>query len=156
MCDFFLGKWSGGREKPYKYDLSTLCTLLPRLRRIVTCIRPNQKNQPNLDLYLVRRYKICHFPIVVLYLCIGQNLKNQPNVVMHLVRRSKIFVSAQPCLLHIWHACDSYEVYSPSKIRYSELQRQRLGIKEREGHADRDVIMNKYPKKIELLNLCWL
>ena len=39
-----------------------------RLRRIVTCIGPNQKNQPNLDLYLVRRYKICHFPIVVLYL----------------------------------------------------------------------------------------
>ena len=93
MCDFFLGKWSGGREKPYKYDLSTLCTLLPRLRRIVTCIRPNQKNQPNLDLYLVRRYKICHFPIVVLYLCIGQNLKNQPNLVLYLVRRSKIFVS---------------------------------------------------------------
>ena len=33
-----------------------------RLRRIVTCIGQNQKNQPNLDLYLVRRYKICHFP----------------------------------------------------------------------------------------------
>ena len=29
-----------------------------RLRRIVTCIGPNQKNQPNLDLYLVRRSKI--------------------------------------------------------------------------------------------------
>ena len=41
-----------------------------RLRRIVTCIRPIQKNQPNLDLYLVRRFKIWHFPIVVSYLCI--------------------------------------------------------------------------------------
>ena len=65
----------------------------PRLRRIVTCIVPNQKNQPNLDLYLVRRYKICHFPIVVSYLCIGQNQKNKPNLVLYLVRRSKIFVS---------------------------------------------------------------
>ena len=67
--------------------------LLLRLRHIVTCIRPNQNNQPNLDLYLVRRYKICHFPIVVSYLCIGQNLKNQPNLVLYLVRRYKIFVS---------------------------------------------------------------
>ena len=65
---------------------------IARLWRIVTCIEPNQKNQPNLDLYLVRRYKICHFPIVVLYLCIGQNQKNQPNLVLYLVRRSKIFV----------------------------------------------------------------
>ena len=68
-------------------------TLSARLRRIVTCIGPNQKNQPNLDLYLVRRYKICHFPIVVSYLCIGQNQKNQPNLVLYLVWRSKIFVS---------------------------------------------------------------
>ena len=44
-----------------------------RLRRIVTCIGPNQKNQPNLDLYLVRRYKIWYFLILVSYLCIGQN-----------------------------------------------------------------------------------
>ena len=64
-----------------------------RLRRIVTCIGPNQKNQPNLDLYLDRRYKICHFPIVVSYLCIGQNGKNQPNLVLYLVRRSKTVVS---------------------------------------------------------------
>ena len=63
-----------------------------RLRRIVTCIRPIQKNQPNLDLYLVRRFKIWHFPIVVSYLCIVQNQKNQCNLVLYLVRRSKIFV----------------------------------------------------------------
>ena len=42
---------------------------------------------------LVRRYKICHFPLVVSYLCIGPNLKDQPNLVLYLVRRSKIFVS---------------------------------------------------------------
>ena len=78
------------------FDLSQ--QLLARLRRIVTCIGPNQKNQPNLDLYLVRRYKICHFPIVVSYLCIGQNLKNQPNLVLYLVRRSKIFVSVATLL----------------------------------------------------------
>ena len=65
----------------------------PRLRPIVTCIGPNQKNQLNLDLYLVQRYTIGYFPIVVLYLCIGQNQKNQPNLVLDLVRRSKIFVS---------------------------------------------------------------
>ena len=63
------------------------------LRRIVTCIGSNQKNQPNLDLYLVRRYKICHFPIVVSYLCFGQNQKNQPNMVLYLARRYKIFES---------------------------------------------------------------
>ena len=64
-----------------------------RLQRIVMVISPNQNNQPNLDLYLVRRYTICHFTIVLLYLCIGQNQKNQPNMVLYLVRRSKIFVS---------------------------------------------------------------
>ena len=59
------------------------------------CIGPNQKNQPNLYLNLVRRYKIFHFSIVVSYLClcIGQNPKNQPNLVLYLVRRSKTFVS---------------------------------------------------------------
>ena len=67
--------------------------LFSRLRRIVTCIWPNQKNQPNLDLHLVRRYKICHLAIVVSYLCIGQNQKNQPNLVLYRVQRSKIFVS---------------------------------------------------------------
>ena len=46
---------------------------------IVVCIGANQKNQPNLDLYLVRGFTICHFPIVVSYLCIGQSQKNQPN-----------------------------------------------------------------------------
>ena len=55
--------------------------------------RAEPKNQPNLDLYLVRRYKICHFPIVVLYLCVSKNLKNQPNLVLYLVWRSKICVS---------------------------------------------------------------
>ena len=50
--------------------------------------RPDQKNPPNLDLYLVLRYEICHFPIVVLYHCIGQNQKNQPNLVLYPVRRS--------------------------------------------------------------------
>ena len=75
-------------------DLGNCCQG-PRLRRIVTCIGPNQKNQPNLDLYLVRRYKICHFPIMVSYLCIGQNQKNLPNLVLYLVRRSKIFVSVR-------------------------------------------------------------
>ena len=62
----------------------------PRLRRIVACNGPNQKNQSNLDLHLVRRYKICHFPLVILYLCIGQNQKNQPNLVLYLVRSYKI------------------------------------------------------------------
>ena len=60
------------------------------LRRIVKCIGPNQKNQPSLVLYLVRRYKICHFPIVVSYFCIGQSQKNQPNLILYLVRRYKI------------------------------------------------------------------
>ena len=62
------------------------------MRHIVTCIGPNQKNQPNLYLYLVRRYTICFFPIVVMYICIVQNQKNQPNLVLYLVRGSKIFV----------------------------------------------------------------
>ena len=62
-------------------------------RQVELYILLTSKNQPNLDLYLVRRYKICHFPIVVLWLCIGQNQKNQPNLVLYLVRRSKIFVS---------------------------------------------------------------
>ena len=64
--------------------------LLSRLRHNVACIGPNQENQPNLDLFLVRRYKICHFPIAVSYLCIGQNLKNQTNLVLCLVRRYNI------------------------------------------------------------------
>ena len=69
-----------------------------RLRRIVTCIGPNQKNQHNLDLYLARRYKICQCPLVVSYPCIGQNQKNQPNMVLYLVRRYKIFVSVATLL----------------------------------------------------------
>ena len=40
--------------------------------------RAEPKEPGNLDLFLVRRYKICHFPLVVSYLCIGQNQKNQP------------------------------------------------------------------------------
>ena len=79
---------------------SVYVNCLTRLRHIVTCIGPNQKNQPNLDLYLVQRYKICHFPIVVSYLCIGQSLKNQPNLVLYLVQRSKIFVSV--ATLVVW------------------------------------------------------
>ena len=55
-----------------------------RLRRIVSSILPNQKNQPNLDWYLFRGYKISHFPIVVSYLCIGKNQENQPNLVLYL------------------------------------------------------------------------
>ena len=51
-----------------------------------------------LDLYLVRRYKICHFHIVVSYLCIGQNLKNQHNLVLYQVQKSKIFVSVATLL----------------------------------------------------------
>ena len=88
------------RDQPTHWHCVTLMFILllgetwvPRLLHIVTCIVPNQKNQPNLDLYLVRRYKICHFPIVVSYLCIGQNQKNQLNLVLYLVWRSKIFVS---------------------------------------------------------------
>ena len=73
--------------------------------RHVTCIGPNQKNQPNLDLYLVRRYKICHFPLVVLYLCIGKNKKNQTSLVLYLVRRSKIFVSVTTLLLPFSAMC---------------------------------------------------
>ena len=68
------------------------------------CIGPNQKNQPNLDLYLVRRYKICHFPIVVSYLCIAQNQKNQPNLVLYLVQRYKIFVSVATLEVPISHS----------------------------------------------------
>ena len=77
-----------------------------RLRRIIKCIRPNHKNKPNLDLYLVQRYKICHFPKVVSYLCIGQNLKNHPNLVLHLVQRSKIFASVATLVNRLpfrWH-----------------------------------------------------
>ena len=59
--------------------------------RLEYCAEP--KEPTNLVVYLVRRYKICHFPLVVTYLCIRQNHKNQPNLVLYLVRRSKIFVS---------------------------------------------------------------
>ena len=72
--------------------------LAARLQRIVTCIGPNQKNQPNLDLYLVRRYKICHFTIVVSYLCICQNQKNQSNLVLYLFGDQKYLYRSQPCL----------------------------------------------------------
>ena len=75
-----------------------LHNILPMLWH-VTCIGSNQKNQPNLDLHLVRRYTICHFPLVVLHLCISQNQKNQHNMVLYLVRRYKIFVSV--ATLHI-------------------------------------------------------
>ena len=78
-----------------------------RLQCIVMCIGPNQKNQPNLNLYLVRRHKICHYPIVVSYLFIGKNQKNQPNLVLYLVRRSKIFVSVAPLAslpFHLFHS----------------------------------------------------
>ena len=77
---------------------STFYKTLQQSCDIVTCIGPNQKNQPNLDLYLFQRYKICHFPIMVSYLCIGQNQKNQPNLVLYLVRRSKIVVSVATLL----------------------------------------------------------
>ena len=54
------------------------------------CIGLNQKIQPNFDLYLIRKYKICHFPMVGSYLFIGQSLKIQPNLDLYLVRRYKI------------------------------------------------------------------
>ena len=78
--------WPNAFESPAKKWHSTLQNA--SLRRIFTCIGPNQKNQPSLDLYLVRRYTICHFPIVVSYLCICQNQKNEPNLVLYLVRRN--------------------------------------------------------------------
>ena len=69
-------------------------------------------NQPNLDLYLVWRYNICHFPIDVLYLWIGQNLKNQPNLVLYLVRRSKIFVSVATLVFYMLF----YRFYSTDSV----------------------------------------
>ena len=57
---------------------------------IFMCIGLNQKIQPNFDLYLIRKYKICHFPMVGSYLFIGQSLKIQPNLDLYLVRRYKI------------------------------------------------------------------
>ena len=71
---------------------ASILSQMPMLRRIFRCIGPNQKNQPHLDLYLVRRYTICHFPIGVLYLCICQNQKNQPNLVLYL---------SQPWQMHV-------------------------------------------------------
>ena len=81
---------SDGTSPTQRQNWRRYCLFLSRLQRIVTCSGPNQKNQPNLYLYLVRGYKICHFPMVLLYLCIGQNLKNQPNLDLYLVRRYKI------------------------------------------------------------------
>ena len=90
------------------------------------CIGPNQKNQPNLDLYLVRRYKICLFPIVVSYLCIGQNQKNQPNLVLYLVRRYKIFVSVATLLFSTFWKCYTLICTAEPKIWHIwERERQR-------------------------------
>ena len=64
-----------------------------RLRRIVTCIRPNQKIQPNLDLYLYLRYI---FSQLLLMVSVSKYLKDTEDTVLmylYLVRRSKIFVS---------------------------------------------------------------
>ena len=86
--NLLIGEWKGNRDwfEWRKRNDVKVATYRP-------CIGPNQKNKPNLDLYLVWRYTICHFPIVVSYLCIGQNQKNQPDLVLYLVGRSKIFVS---------------------------------------------------------------
>ena len=72
--------------------------LWARLRRIVTCIWPNQKNQPHLDLYLVRRYKICHISLVLSNLSIGQNQKNRPNLDLYLIGDTKSLYRSQPWL----------------------------------------------------------
>ena len=91
------------------------------LRRVVTCIGPNQKNQPNFDLYLVQGYKICHFPIVVSYLWIGQNQNNQPNLVLYLVRRFKIFVSVATLLLILASSDREFLWIGRSLVKYYVL-----------------------------------
>ena len=63
------------------------------MRRIVTCIGPNQKNQPNLDLYLVQRYI---FTQLLLMASVSKYLKDTedtPFMYLYLVRRYKIFLS---------------------------------------------------------------
>ena len=80
------GRGSGGPLKAIMTN-SGYCEYFPMSRCQMPClpsrlghiVTVSGENQPNLDLYLVQRYKICYFLIVVLYLCIGQNLKNQPN-----------------------------------------------------------------------------
>ena len=53
--------------------------------------RAEPKEPGNLDLFLVRRFEICHFPLVVSYLCIGQNQKNQPKRIGIWFRDTKPF-----------------------------------------------------------------
>ena len=121
-----------------------------RLRRIVTCIGPNQKNQPNLDLYLGRRYKICHFPFVASYLCIGQNQKNQPNLVLYLVPRSKIFVSVTtllplysiPLILDLgrsfrWFLSNSHNFSALPFVFPSRTKNRSVNVKRRRGRVNK-------------------
>ena len=66
---------------------------LTRLRRIVTCIGPNQKNQANLYLYLYLRYI---FSQLLLMVSVSKYLKDPedtPFMYLYRVRRYKIFVS---------------------------------------------------------------
>ena len=64
-----------------------------RLRRIVTCIGPNQKNQPNLDLYLYLRYIFSQLLLMVSVSKYLKDTEDTPFMYLYLVRRYKIFVS---------------------------------------------------------------
>ena len=66
-----------------------------RLRRIVTCIGPNQKNQPNLDLYLVRRYIFSQLLVMVSVSKYLKDTKIQPFMYLYLYLRyiSKVSVA---------------------------------------------------------------
>ena len=70
---------------------------MPQLWRIVTCIGPNQKNQTNLDLYLVRRYIIAIFPQ---WYCIFVSVRTQrTNLIWFCIwfGDPKYLYLSQPC-----------------------------------------------------------
>ena len=73
-----------------------------RLRRIVTCIGPNQKNQPNLDLYLYPRYIFSQLLIMVSVSKYLKDTEDTPFMYLYLVRRYNIFVSVANLGLVIW------------------------------------------------------
>ena len=68
-------------------------TVEARLRRIVTCIGPNQKNQPNLDLYLYLRYIFSQLSLMVSVSKYLKDTEDTPFMYLYLVWRYKIFVS---------------------------------------------------------------
>ena len=65
----------------------------PRLQHIVMCIGPNQKNQPNLDLYLYLRYIFSQLLLMVSVSKYLKDTEDTPLMYLYLVWRYKIFVS---------------------------------------------------------------